>query len=279
LKIRARVARSTEASMRCCRHWKRLSRSWFNIRVRFRVSTGKSPTQKITRLSVSPLPGGKAVKPYTFCAAGKHNSRDPEDGFFRHRKASRARASGTSVSLTKQSKIGAAPGQNRRCRVRVGSRLDADGEGAQSASQMAVAPQGAGLISTAPTGGGAPSSLIAAAAYVLRRPAYPYRKRENRKSGATKNRPTKAWSPSWRGCRPLNTTESARTRPRRSGSRSQRSTGRSPSGAATLMRRTQTYPIGTSSRGRKPSPATGFSTIWPRSLAGTSSYRSTRPRR
>jgi hypothetical protein len=42
---------------------------------------------------------------------------------------------------------------------------------------------GAGLISTAPTGGSVASSLIAAAS-VLARPAYPYRKRENRKSGA-----------------------------------------------------------------------------------------------
>jgi putative DNA primase/helicase len=40
---------------------------------------------------------------------------------------------------------------------------------------MAMAPRGAGLISTAPTGGSAPSSLIAAAGYVLTRPAYPYR--------------------------------------------------------------------------------------------------------
>jgi hypothetical protein len=63
------------------------------------------------------------------------------------------------------------------------------------------------------------------------------------------------------------------------GLRSRRSTRRSPSSAATLMRRTQTYPIGTSSHGRKPSPATGFSTIWPPSSVGTSSYRSTRPMR
>ena len=51
---------------------------------------------------------------------------------------------------------------------------------------MAVAPRRAGLISTAATGGSAPSSLIAAADCVLTRPTYPYRKRENRKSGDKK---------------------------------------------------------------------------------------------
>ena len=49
-----------------------------------------------------------------------------------------------------------------------------------------MAPRGAGLISTSPTGGSAPSSLIAAADCVLTRPTYPYRKRENRKSGDKK---------------------------------------------------------------------------------------------
>ena len=50
---------------------------------------------------------------------------------------------------------------------------------------MAMAP-GAGLISIVPTGASAPSSLIAAAGYVLTKPVYAYPKREDRKSGATK---------------------------------------------------------------------------------------------
>ena len=150
------------------------------------------------------------MNPYTLCPVGEHNPRAPRRWLFPTPKGV-ARACQRNLSLYDE-----ALEDRGRYRPKpslpsaLGSRLDPDGEGGQLISQMAMAP-GAGLISIVPTGASAPSSLIAAAGYVLTRPAYPWRKRENRKSGATKNRTIKAWSPGWRSCRPLNTAASAIT--------------------------------------------------------------------
>src|SRR5215467_4461370 len=100
---------------------------------------------------------------------------------------------------------------------------------------MVMAPARTPLISTSPIRGSAPGGPIAAAGYVSTRRECPYRRHENRESGATKNRPMRAWSLSWRGCRRSNTTASARTPPRPLGSRSQRSIRRSPNSVAGLM--------------------------------------------
>jgi hypothetical protein len=91
------------------------------MRVKVVILIDRRDVQRLgTRLSVSPLPGGKSREALHLLLSGQAQSACTPKVVFSGTERRRACVPAEpSVSMTKRSKIDAAPGQNRRSRVRL----------------------------------------------------------------------------------------------------------------------------------------------------------------